>query len=302
MHCMFRVALIGAGLFVGGCVNAPPLKLNAPIEGNDQGKVARTIDHIACELAEVKTRYAPRFDNYAVAAQLTMKIESSAGVTPSLSFIKPLAVAGTSRTNAMGGEFSRGRLKTFTQNFVLITDELRSPGDCGSGDDPVPLTDRLGLEEVVLAGLSAISDDAHGIQWADEKGKAAAAPQFGSTIQFTTRMGANGGPSIAKARFKGYGGNNGLLNASQTSTDILVIAFAPIPPTPPAEAPFAPESRNLLDRLIRIPQIEAPLSPTLQPPPQMEEARQDRARRGAVDAAQRLLNNMVLQNINSLQP
>lgn len=296
MRHMFRAALIGVAIIVSGCVNAPPLKLNAPIEGNDQGKVARTIDHIACELAEVKSKHSPRFDNYAAVAQLTMKIESSAGVTPSLGFIKPLAVAGTSRSKSIGGEFSRGRMKTFSQNFILITDELILSGDCDNRGDPVPLTDRLGLEEVVLAGLNAISDDAHGRKWANEKGKAAAAPQFGSTIQFTTKMGANGGPSIAKTRFKGYGGSNGLLNASQTNTDILVIAFAPVSVVLAEEPPA--KQRSLLDQLIRIPRFDVPLLPMT---PQQEIDRDDQARRNAINEAQRLLNNMILQNINSIE-
>lgn len=333
-----------ASLILGACTGAPDLRLNEPIKASagqpvdTRGKVTRAIDHIACELAQAKAELAkgapnsPKFEKYAVAAQLTIKLESSGGVTPSLSFINPLAEAGASRTIGVGGDFNRSRLKSFTQNFVFIVDGLKDQG-CGKPDDPFLLTGDLGLLEVVQAGLSAIRDDdeAGSVHWADsKKGEISDASQFGSTIQFTTKASANGGLTLTKEKFKGFGGSNGLINGSRVDTDTLVIAFAPIPEVedsdPVTPAPVPPKSgakpKNLKGQLYNVPsgltleellergsgpqaQPVVPPAPPPPPPPSAEEvqkrkdAKDAAARRSAVDSAKRLLDSMILQNIGT---
>jgi hypothetical protein len=65
---------------IGGCVNAPNLSLNQPIASSPNGRLTRTIDHIACEIARAKkTNF--KFTNYVVVAQLTLRVENSGGVT-----------------------------------------------------------------------------------------------------------------------------------------------------------------------------------------------------------------------------
>lgn len=329
--------LICASLLLSACTSAPDLRLNEPVRAKDgmptdtRGKITRAIDHIACELAKAKAS-VPDFKNYAVAAQLTIKLESSGGVTPSLSFINPLAEAGASRTIGVGGEFNRSRLKSFTQNFVFIVDGLKDSG-CGKEDDPFLLTGDLGLLEVVQAGLSAIPEgDAGGsVQWADKKGDISDASQFGSTIQFTTKASANGGLTLSKEKFKGFGGSNGLINGSRVDTDTLVIAFAPIPEVEDSEPaavappkPPAPRPRNLKEQLYNVPsgltleellkreaapQSVPPGPPAAPPPPppppsaedvqRRQEAKDAAARRSAVESAKRLLDSMILQNIGT---
>jgi hypothetical protein len=317
------LTVVSSALLLCGCSTVPVLSLNKPIEGNNQGKVTRTIDHIACELAKVKEAH-PAFARYAAAAQLTIKIENSGGISPSLDFIKPLAKEGTSRTIGIGASYAQGSAKTFTQNFVFITEGLTS-SDCRTADDPFAMAGDLGLEEVVVAGLNAVSDDQGGVKWASwSKGDIATASEFGSTITFTTTLAANGGPTLVKKKFEGFGGGDGLLNASHLGTDTLVIAFAPVatftlpPEKPPAVTqPLKPKSNLLQKQLSGAEDLKklfrdgpAP-PPNPLPPPQITEAerqaieeakRQDAesaTRRAAVASAKALLQSMILQNINS---
>jgi hypothetical protein len=263
-------------LAIAGC-GVPPLQLNPrPGSVSTTGKIDRIIDKVVCELSLVNGEEKQALANYVAVAQVTIKVEDSGGLTPSLSIINPLPVAGTSNSVSAGGEVSRGRLRSFTQNFVVNPGLLTSEDKCDENPGS-SLTGDLGLREVVTAGLRAtrrVGTNPGSLKAQDS--------HFGSTIQFSSKIGLNGGPGVARTNFKGYGGAAGLANMSRTGTDVLTIAFAPI--TAKAPGPL------LLFELQGLTEDQ-------------KAARlRERAEEDAEAAARALLNRMLLENLELFQP
>jgi len=238
------------------CAGVPSIGLEADQDGRHDE--TRLVQHVLCEIAHAN--HSSMLKNYWVAFNLNLKVEDSAGVTPSLSFIHPLHHAPqTNQTTALAGEISRGRLRSFTQNVTLSMDQVTAARFCHSDSEASGLSGSLGLDEVMAAGIDTLHlvnmqpsapgpaptappqkaqpgqpaspDAASGAHPDHDKpGKVGSVdtwPSFGSTIQFTYRRALNGGPAISQVHFKGANGQNGLVNWSQTDTDQLVIAFAP---------------------------------------------------------------------------
>ena len=284
---LFRSVVLccAAGGLLAACTGPAYLHLNPKPGSNELGKPTRIIRRIVCELSATRNDSKGRFDGYVAAAQISLKVEDTGGLTPSLSAIDTTGMI--TKTLNIGGEITKGRLRTFTQNFVINIDKATCPTEIVGTD----LTGSLGLEEVVRAALDAIDGAPAGtggavIGWKGEAGS----PYFGSTIQFSLKTGANGGPSITKPKFKGYGGNNGLLNISRTNTDLLTIAFAPI--KQPAALPPSAAEKALQTPLALDASEEEKIARK-----KAEAELMDQNRAAAINAAQKLLDRLIVQNL-----
>ena len=108
----------------------------------------------------------------------------------------------------------------------------------------------LGIQEIILAGMrkSTPTDFGFGLisslpggenTPAGDASKVAAAPTFGSTVDFTITGSLSGGPTWTFKTFKGPGGgSNGLANVQRSEKDTLLISFAAASPN--ATAPQLP--------------------------------------------------------------
>jgi hypothetical protein len=300
---------------------------NSPSTAIITSRVSRIVDHIACELARATKASGVPEDfgkNYVVSIFLTVQFDDEAQFNPSLGFIAPLnsfSGTGNSFTKTVGGQLSRSRSTNFTGSYVFVLSELKS--DCSDAPQKELLTGSLNLLDYIRVGMHAIGpDDPKGVQWADTKSVAAASPDFGATIKFITVEGLNASPGLKTPRFSGFaGGQNGLLNYMRTSTDTLVIAFAPqceVDPVsgscadvaapvanPPAQA-AAPALGALKPKDLKYALVGyttkaeiLKFAPANQPPAPAAAEPVDQSRRAsAISQANQLLNTMIFQNIN----
>jgi len=229
---------IGALLLTSGCSGVP--QLYRPFPGKDAHialapKVNDIVRQIACELRNASLTHL-NGRNYLVTALLNLQVDDTLHVTPSLSFINPLAAAKNStilEALDVGGE----RRRTFTTTLYLETNELikiRQHGELGTSITSNPtcndkalysLSGDIGLTDIVRDGVGSYL-----VRYGDFEPHADAGankPLFGSTVQFAVNRTVTAlGPIWTLKRFKGPGGSAGLLNGKQLGTDTLTITFA----------------------------------------------------------------------------
>jgi hypothetical protein len=210
--------------------------------------VARLVDHIQCELKAVLDDPDPRFDRlrshlYVAYASLTVEVTVDEALKPSLSFIDPLSIAGTSKALALGGQLTGEQHRNINQNFAVVLDPKHAARvgyptakeeACKNEAGKDGLRGRLGLKEVIAAGLAQLlpSDFLFPMPTEEQAGSVklapSLAPNFGATIDFTITRGVNGGPIWTLSHFTGPGSPGGpLLDWTRTVKDTLVISFAP---------------------------------------------------------------------------
>jgi hypothetical protein len=80
-----------------------------------QSEARAIIRQVVCEI-DAARRTDSRINNYWVAFSITLKVEDSAGFTPSLTSLDPLPAAQTSRGVGVAGALVRQRQRTYTQN------------------------------------------------------------------------------------------------------------------------------------------------------------------------------------------
>lgn len=219
-------AAVAVSMLLSACAGVPTLDIGA--RESARQTVSQVIDHIACEIAKADQKQFLDSYGYIATIQLTMKAEDAGGATPSLNFINPLRVAGTSQTTSIGGELSRTRLRTYTQTFSVVIKKIEETRACKPGKPANALAGDLGINDVISAGVGSI-DDHKPIIISAPVGDSVplGIGAFGSNIQFTLKRSINGGPTWIRTHFRGPNGGNGLFNLSRTDTDILYIAFAP---------------------------------------------------------------------------
>jgi hypothetical protein len=264
---------------IAGCAGAPGLPLSTS-HGGANGKsealtVTDVVDEIVCEIGAspgLASDPKPPNRQWIATAILTIQIDDTIGLTPSLNFIQPYATAATSYMTTVSGEYSGQRQRTFTTTFTIDVGKLQAYyvkyKDQGLCSEPrhgrVRLEGNLKIAEIVNSGVNLTRSTL-----TDEKGApfdnkdfivgtlqldpdvdpgAKLLPSFGSTIQFIIKHSLSSlGPLWTLKRFKGPSGSSGLVNAGYTDTDKLIITFAPVYPKG-AQSPACLELRNRMAR------------------------------------------------------
>jgi hypothetical protein len=157
--------------------------------------------------------------DYDVAIALSLEVNNTGGLAPSLSYIDPLSKV-TSFTLSGTGTLSESRDHNFTENIQLSFREIYTkwkygvrPYDCPPAN--TNLAGTLGIKDFVA--MAALTENLDTKQTLSGKGV------FGGSIQFlVTKSLTSFGPTWSLVYFKGPGG----VTASQVNTDKLTLAFA----------------------------------------------------------------------------
>lgn len=180
---LWLFTLSGCAGGIGG-VPSPDYLNNTKLS---DGKVPFTVDdlvnHIVCEIAAVDDAkdnpapdgttpnpYPPDLWKHGYVAQitLTLKVEDNVGLSPSLSFIHPYAVTGTSLTNLVDGNLNADRQRIYTTAFAIDMEKLKRQIDLeklAGNTQPVilpycanhgyfSLSGDLGIAGIITAGLT----------------------------------------------------------------------------------------------------------------------------------------------------
>ncbi len=195
--------------------------------------------HIRCEIAAAKTARETNPDTkgkllgYSAVLDLTLKVENTSGLDPSVGLTVPFSPSGSTLTLALSGDMSGTQTRTFTTTVTYELDELESCKTTNDSD-PTFLTGDLGIADTIAAGFSI---NGQGIKWKDDSGKEHQGPVFGSTVEFKIARSASLGPTVQVAHVKG----GAAATAGSTNTNTMLIAFAakevPTPPDPPKKLP-----------------------------------------------------------------
>jgi hypothetical protein len=205
---------------------------------------------IRCELQQeysLNRQSAKVLDTYLVTAALSLRVDDNEGLNPSLSFIDPYRISGTSLAFGINGQLGGTRQRIFTENVAFKMTEIKSPA-C----EPAPekngfrigdktLYGTLGIAQIIDMGLSVEKIPGVSFPAASAASAAPNHPTFGSTVQFTLTRGVGAGPTWTFAGFKGPsgttgGGGNGssapqgLISYGRTDNHNFVISFASTEP------------------------------------------------------------------------
>lgn len=240
------------GLLVAGCAGVPQLDIPSRLT------VAQIVDKIQCEVWQAweknrelakKGRVKRPTHTYLAVASLTLQVDDSAGVSPTVSFIEPLAVAGTQFTFGASAALKGARQRIYTEAFSLLVDDAKEEF-CNLPRDNFDLTGDLGIVDAVDLGLGS-TDPKDRVTFAEDK------EAFGHSIQFVVTKSVSGvGPTWTLVNFTGPGG---LLGAERVDTHRLLVSFVrvkipPLPKQPKGAKPlralpkFAPALRDAEER------------------------------------------------------
>lgn len=186
------------------------------------------VDHIKCELWQEADAEADHdLDNYLVSVLLNLKVDDNGGLSPSVSYINPVAAMNqpNSLTATLSGQLSRTRERTYSEAFILDMSKITKDG-CVTNAKPgfelnpgINFMGDLGIHGVVEFGLKSIPKADNGQVYADSFGGGTSyadipmtidgtqLPSFGSSLQFTLTKSLSGGPSWTFEHWKiGAGG------------------------------------------------------------------------------------------------
>jgi hypothetical protein len=197
------------------------------------------VKHIQCEFADAQTAFPKLKDNqYVVSATLTLDVTNTEGLSPSLSYISPLAVTGTAFTSTVGGQLIGTQHRNISKTFTLDLEEEISEEHktaCQNRKLTSGIQGDLGLGEIISAGLQQSTEDEYYFVFpktttGNPPVTKIALPTFGSTIDFTVVYGLSGaGPNWTLTHFRGPGG---LVGLTRSNKDTLVVSFSPACPNP----------------------------------------------------------------------
>jgi hypothetical protein len=148
-------------VLLAGCANIPSPNYVGKDGDDSRITVDDLVGHIQCELIKAKQFDTLAASKYRVQATLTLKVEDNAGLSPSLSFINPYEVAGTSLTYGVGGALNVSRQRIFTGQYTiasekLIDSALRTNYDCSPADKlTLNISGDLGIGGIIAAGMDA---------------------------------------------------------------------------------------------------------------------------------------------------
>jgi hypothetical protein len=226
---IFSAAISLAGCFF--CVGCAVPAYDVPLDEYAQPTVKTIVERIQCEIRDMVRDDRPEDpasfhrlfllnEDYDVTVALSLEVNDSGGLSPSVTYVNPLSAA-TTFTFAANGTLSEARDHTFSENIELSARQIYVEWKAGRAYGCPPantnLAGSLGLKDLVSMAVSA-----PGI---DENLKSGQKSVFGGTVQFvvTASLSATG-PSWQLVRFKNAGA---LANFSAIYTDKITLAFAP---------------------------------------------------------------------------
>ncbi len=225
LRCVFAFSAI----LCSGC-GVP--HFDVPTDSAGQPTVQTIVNRVQCELRDVVrddggdtdvTAFHRLFlldGDYDVEVSLSLEVNDTGGLAPSLSYMHPITVA-TSFMLSGGGTLSESRDHNFTENMQFSVRQIyidwktnANPHDCPSPD--TNLSGTLGIKDFVA--MAALSQNLDQTQTLSGKGV------FGGSIQFlVTKNISSVGPTWSLVNFKGPGALGSL---SEVNTDKITLAFA----------------------------------------------------------------------------
>lgn len=263
-------------MHIGGAIRASALALIAalcsscavpyydvPTDDVGQPTVATIVARIQCELRDMVRDDMGDTDvtsfhrlfllayDYDVEASLSLEVNDTGGLSPTLSFINPITSA-TSFTMGVNGTLSESRDHNFTENIQFSLRSIyldwksgANPHDCPRPD--TNLAGTLGIKDIVA--MAALTSNL------DLKATLSNKGVFGGSIQFLVTKNLSGvGPTWSLVHFKGPGT---LGQLSEVNTDKLTLAFAvgpnagkPMPKLAAAMRPLNPYAYAFMQQLL----------------------------------------------------
>jgi hypothetical protein len=227
---IFRAVLSAVGLF-GACSGCAVPAYDVPRDEYGQPTAKTIIERIQCEIRDMVRDDRPdspasfhrRFllnGDYVVLVALSLEVNDSGGLAPSVSYVNPVTAA-TSWTLGANATLSEARDHTFSENIELSTRQIYADWKSGvSHDCPAAdtnLAGNLGLSDIVSMATSSPNLD-ESLAGGEKNGI------FGGTIQFVvTKSLSAAGPSWQLVRFKNIAA---LASLSEVNTDKITLAFS----------------------------------------------------------------------------
>lgn len=242
---------------IGCASNLPSLKL---MSETGQSKQQAIMQQVYCELSRANFEHgrALSAQSYKISVLLSLTVDDSIGSTPSVGYTEANK-ADTSLGVSLGGEYSRGRKRTYTSSYIFDASRFGDglPGECTPDLGRGALASDLGLNEIVWTGLNAqAANDGKLID--NNTGDGKTAPNFGSQVQFvTTKSVSPLGVTWTLHKYK-FPGN--VLTLKRTDTDSVTLGFAPAPTLPKSlTGPDTRAGKNLLSAKARKVETDAAL-------------------------------------------
>jgi len=205
-----RGLLAVSTIILSGCANVPEYDIQSPVT------VAHILDRIQCEAhAAAKDHKLFRDEKWVGVADLFLQVDDNAGLSPTLSYIEPLAATGTKFTLGVSGNVKRARQRVYNEqvhfDFIKLNDKM-----CSKPLVAYDLTGDLGITETLAIAAESIDNKEDNLAFA---GKEA----VGQTVQFVLTRNISGGPGWTLQRFVGGFG----AGAERVDTHKLIVSFAP---------------------------------------------------------------------------
>ncbi|MDZ4369877.1 MAG: hypothetical protein U1C74_00455 [Phenylobacterium sp.] len=285
----------GVGILLSGCAGVPKMEFVGPTHSKSDPVAPSEIlvRHLLCEIQEASTFKDMVKLKYVAVINLNLTAEDNLGLSPTLNFITPKAVAATSDTAILGGEISRKRERYFAQDLEFSLADLEALDVCSKGLPGGALRGDLGVKELMERRSTFGVPNGTKPTKRDDLGFDALHPsvqKFGTTAKFTVKWGAAAGPHQVRVHFKGPS-DKGLLSTSRVDVSSLAVAFSRTKEPGPGFKEVIAE----LKRLGAAPGLVEPGPPSPAPvqPPSDKSASEARA----ADEARSLINQMILQNL-----
>jgi len=212
---MFRFVAGGlvaaSAIALSACAGVPDFDIGSPVT------VANIIDRIECETyLATKSHPKLRKDRWVGVADLFLQVDDTAGLTPSLTYIQPLATAGTQWTLGVSGTVKRARQRVYNESIKLDLSALNGK-TCNKVDTDYDLTGNLGIEETLDIASRSLQKGEDTAAFADKEA-------VGQTLQFVLTKNIGGGPTWTLTHFVAGGP---LAGAERIDTHKLIVSFAP---------------------------------------------------------------------------
>ncbi len=233
-----------------------------------QPTVETIVDRIQCEIRDMVRDDMPNdvtsFNrwflldgDYDVQISLSLEVNDTGGLSPSLAYLNPITKA-TSFMFGANGTLSESRDHNFTENIQLSVRTIYIdwkykgiPHNCPTAD--TNLSGDLGIRNfVAMAALTQHLNESNNSAGKDQSKNSAGKSVFGGSIQFLVTKNLSAvGPTWSLIHFKGPGP---LANVSEVNTDKITFAFAQGPnvgkPMQLQSNPLNPYAYSFLQQLL----------------------------------------------------